>query len=337
MRSTSLGWFASLLLVACGSNSGQMPTGSTTSTPGDMTGPGSSGGQDPAGGNGASTGIGTVMADETLCGASVEITTTKTIDAGKTVAVCAGTVVTISSGASFSIRGTLVVQGTADKPVQFVGAEHRPGGWGGLMIASGGNVVAKYIEIHDALIAIDARAASQFQIDHILVDGSARLLSLGSDGTISHGSLHGLGSSQQATPVAISGSPHLVDTVVDKGIYGGLDLVVIGGAGSAPVFDHVEVADSHCAFHVNDAAGMTLTHSYVHHNAYAIMAGSQPAAVFSHNNFQDNSINIGSCGAITADVQENYFAGEPFDGSCLTLTAGSSAIAPYAADVGPRP
>src|SRR5262252_4142091 len=118
MRSTSLA-FASVLLVACGGNSGGMPTGSTTSTPGDMTpGPGSSGGQDPAGGNGNSsgTGIGTVMADETLCGASVSIATTKTIDVGKTVAVCAGTVITISSGASFTIRGTLIVQGTADKP-----------------------------------------------------------------------------------------------------------------------------------------------------------------------------------------------------------------------------
>jgi len=96
------------------------------------------------------------------------------------------------------------------------------------------------------------------------------------------------------------------------------------------------VADSHCAFHVGDAAGMTLIHSYVHHNAYAIMAGSEPAAVFSHNNFQDNSVNIGACGTIVADVQENYFAGAPFDDSCA-LTAASSASAPYTADVGPRP
>jgi len=319
-----------------------MTPGSGTSG-GNGASPGTGGSASPGtGGSGASgssgTGIGTVVTDDTLCGASVEVTTTRTIDAGKTLTVCAGTVITISAGASFTIRGTLVVQGTADKPVQFAGSEHKPGGWAGFIIVSGGNVVANYIEIHDASNAIDARAGSQFQIDHILVDGSARLLSLASDGTISHGALHGLGSAQSATPVSISGSPHLVDTVMDKGVYNGFDFVVIGGDTSAPVFDHVEVADSHCAFHVGDAAGMTLTHSYVHHNAYAIMAGSEPAAVFSHNNFQDNSINIGSCGTITADVQENYFAGEPFgDGSCPTLTAGTSASTPYTADVGPRP
>jgi hypothetical protein len=281
---------------------------------------------------GSPTGVGEAV-DETLCDPNIAIASTKTIAAGTTTAVCAGTTLTVSPGAGISVQGKLILQGTADKPIKLVGTGSQPAAWAGVLIASGGNLVASHIEIHGARVALDARVLSSYQVDHVTVDTSAQLMNLASEGTISHGALHGLGSSQGASPVTIDGSPHIVDTVIDKGIFGGLDLIIVESG--SPVFDHVEIADSHCGLHIGVATSLTITNSYIHHNSYAMMAGSI-AGTFSHNNFQDNEINVGACGSVSVAVSGNYFAGAPFDGSCSSLASESPAGAPFT-DVGPRP
>jgi parallel beta-helix repeat protein len=337
MKTVSAWVVASFLLVACGgsseSSNGGAPGGSGA-TGGSSGAPAiGSGGTTGAGG---STSVGAVI-DETLCGDNIVVTAAKTIAVGTTTAICAGTTVTFPSGTSLAVLGTLLIQGTADKPVKLVGTTAAQASWNGVIVAAAGNLVANYVEIHGARTGVDARARSNFQIDHILVDTSAELISLASDGTIAHGAFHGLGDQQQASPVLISGSPRITDTVIDKGEYGGIDIIVISGAASAPVFDHVEVADSHCGFHVNDGSGITITNSNIHHNAFAMMLEGSQNSVFTHNNFQDNTFNLGSCAGATANAQQNYFAGSPVDGSCTSLTIGTSAAAVYSSDVGPRP
>jgi hypothetical protein len=190
------------------------------------------------------------------------------------------------------------------------------------------------------MTALAARPGSTFAIDHIVIDTSTMMLVLSSNGTIAHGTMHGLGDSQSSTPVFISSaSPHITDTVLTQALYNGVDFVVVGGGTSAPVFDHVEVADSHCAFHFNDGSGAVISNSYVHHNAYGLMVIGSVNGQVSHNNFQDNSVNIGSCAGGSTLVVDNYFAGDPFgDGSCPNLgVTGVTPPAPYTTGVGPRP
>src|SRR4051812_13593463 len=184
---------------------------------------------------------GATTADETLCG-EVRLAAARTVSAGKTLAICAGSVVTAASpDVPLTVQGKLLVQGTAGKPVKLAG--------GGLVIEAGGDLSASYLEIRSARTAIDARPGSAFTIDHLVIEASDAMLVLASNGTIAHGALHGLGEAQSSTPIeVVDASPRITDTVVDKGAFNGVDMIVVGGANAAPVFDHLEVADSHCAF-----------------------------------------------------------------------------------------
>jgi hypothetical protein len=278
-----------------------------------------------------------VTPDQTLCGA-VQLAMPLTIAAGKTAVICAGATITASAGAGIQVQGTLLVQGTRQAPVKFVGAVHAPDSWVGIVLAGTGTLRATFAEIHHATFGLDARPGSTFEIDHILMDTSTQLLLLETSGTLSHGVLHGLSSEQGISPViVVDASPRLVDTVIDQGLYNGVDMVVVNGAGAAPVFDHMEVADSHCAFHFNEGTGVTISNSVVRHNAYGVMVSASTNGKYLHNNFEDNQIHIGSCvPGLSAQITENYFAGSPLDGSCQYLTVTNAAVTRYLMDVGPR-
>jgi hypothetical protein len=115
-------------------------------------------------------------------------------------------------------------------------------------------------------------------------------------------------------------------------------MVVVDGASSAPLFDHLEVADSHCGFHFNTGNGATISNSFVHHNAYGLMVIASLANHVNHNNFENNVVNIGSCAGGTGELLDDYFAGPPFDRSCDRLmVTGASPMAPYPMGVGPSP
>ena len=309
-------------LVGCGSSS-----------PSPMKDQQGSGGSGPTGAGGAASG------GDTLCG-NVTLSSTKTVAAGQTLTICAGTTIAAADGVSLTVDGTLQIQGTAASPVKLVGATNAAGAWTGLVLNAGAQVTATYLEIHDADTAIAARPGSTYSFDHLVIDTSSALLVLSSDGTIAHGTLRGLGDSQSDSPVLINNaSPQITNTSVTQGLYNGVDMIVIGGTASAPLFDHVEVADSHCAFHFNESTGATISNSFIHHNAYGMMTFESQSGHFNHSNWEDNSINIGTCdGGISDEVAGNYFAGAPFDGSCTSLTATGSATAPYATSVvGPQP
>jgi hypothetical protein len=290
------------------------------------------GGTTPTGADASSGG-------EQLCG-NVALDATRTVAAGTTLTICAGSTLTAASGVSLKVAGTLLVQGTAQSPVKLTGTTGSPGDWTGLVIQAGGQLTATYLEIHAATTGMAALAGAMFNIDHLLIDTSEGMLVLSSSGTIDHGTMRGLGDNQSSTPIYVSNaSPRLSNTSVTEGLFLGVDMIVVGGVSSAPVFDHLEVADSHCAFHFDAGTGATISNSFVHHNAYGFMViGSQDGHVV-HNNFEDNQINIGSCASGSTEVTENYFAGAPFgDGSCGGLAVtGVTPPGPYTTGVGPTP
>jgi hypothetical protein len=274
-----------------------------------------------------------------LCG-NVRLDAAKVVPAGKTLTICAGSTVTAAATASLTVQGKLLVQGAAGKPVKLAGAQATPTGWPGLVVASGGEVSATYLEIRNASTAMETKAGANFTIDHLVIEGCESMLALASGGSIAHGTMHGLGQQQGDSPISINNaSPKFTDTVVNQGAFGGVDMIVVGGAMSSPVFDRMDVADSHCAFHFNSGNGITISNSFIHHNAYGLMVVASQGNHIVHNNFQDNApTNIGTCaGAASAEVKDNYFAGAPFDGSCTRLltATGASPMTPYPTGVGP--
>ena len=331
------GWSLSMSLsmLACNATAPAPVTGGT----GGATVGGTGGAPANVDGGGAG---GAGVADETLCGA-VALAVTRTVPAGKTLAICAGSTITAAaSDVSLTVQGTLLVQGTAQSPVKLIGALGGTDDWGGVIIDAGGAVTATYLELHNASIALAARPGSSFAIDHLVIDSSDAMMILSSSGAIAHGTLRGLGSEQSSTPILVSNaSPHITDTSVTGGYYGGVDMIVVGGPAAAPVFDRLEVADSHCAFHFESGTGATISNSNLHHNAYGLMVIQSVAGHIVHNNFQDNQINIGSCyggAGAPSEVKDNYFAGGPFDDTCAQLSVtGTTPAVPYATGVGPTP
>jgi len=270
----------------------------------------------------------------------VQLAATKVVPAGRTLTICAGSTITAGGPTvALTVQGKLVVQGAAGKPVKLAGAQGGSTGWKGVAVAAGGDVSATYLEIRNASTALETMAGATFTIDHLVIESSDAMLVLASGGSIAHGTLHGLGPMQESTPIAVTdASPRITDTVVTQGAFNGVDMIVVDGESSAPVFDRLEVADSHCAFHFNTATGATISNSFLHHNAYGLMVVSSAAGHVVHNNFQGNQVNIGTCSGGTTEVKDNYFDGPPFDRSCTRLAVtGASPSAPYGAGVGPTP
>jgi hypothetical protein len=303
------------------------------------------GGQVSSGAGGGSTstvdgggGRDVVVADETLCG-DVALADTRTVAAGTTLTICAGSTLTAAPGVSLHVLGRLQIQGTAALPVKLAGSSAEESAWTGIAVDAGGDLSATYLEIHDAEIALSARPGATYAIDHLVIDDSATMLALASDGTIAHGTLRGLGDRQGGSPVYVAGAaPHITDTSITQGSYGSVDMIIIYGAGAAPVFDHVEVADAHCAFHIGNSSGAVFSNSWFHHNSYAFMLGDSIDGQVTHNNFEGNDINLGSCGGGAMLVSDNFFQGAPFDDSCAALSVtGITPPAAYATGVGPRP
>jgi hypothetical protein len=336
---------ALLTLVACGTSnnpaSGDGGTGGAGASGGIGAVTGGSGGAVATGGtvgNGGSSIIPVPDAgapDETLCG-DIELTQTRVVPAGTTLAICAGATIRASAGVSLTVEGTLVSDGTSASPVTIVGATAGAGAWTGLIVQSGGAAIIHYTQIRDASVALVTRAGSSYAIDHLVISNSAHLANLESGGTIAHSEWHALGAAQSGVVIQITdASPEFTDTLIDNSNQS-TDMVHVTGATSAASFDHVEISDAHCALHFATGTNCSITNSYFHDLQYGLMVLASNGTSISHNNFQANVRNIGTCSGGTATVTGNYFDDAAFDGSCSSLTSTGAASAPFT-DVGPRP
>ncbi|HKQ68595.1 MAG TPA: NosD domain-containing protein [Polyangiaceae bacterium] len=324
-------------------------TGTGSSTSAGAGGSGGGGGSAVGAGGGAGVAVGgadagRAKADEELCG-NVALAATKTIAANTITSVCAGAVVSAAAGKNVSIvvQGTLRVEGTMAMPAKFEASAHGAmANWQGIVIDQGGSLVMTYGEVRDAKISLETKAGSTYQIDHVLTEYSDMELKLASTGTIDHGVFHGRGATQSEKPVQIiSASPKITNSLFDKGKGpGGPDTIVVSGAASAPVFDHIDVSASHCAFHFNEGTGATISNSFVHNNTYGLMVEASSMNKIFHNNFVDNAIQLGTCQAsASAEVKDNFFmqrsGGDVFAAECSKLKNTMPAAAAHT-DVGPK-
>jgi hypothetical protein len=266
--------------------------------------------------------MGTLMMNQTLMGMAA-IGGDLTVPAGITLTLAAGTTVTVVSGHALNIQGTLAVKGTAASPVVFNTA---PGAaaWSGIAVANGGTANLAYAQINNAQVAFSAGAGTTYTVDHLSIQTSQNGLDLHANGTVTKTTYVGLGQNQSGSPVAVwDSSPSLTDIQISGG-NNFHDCIIVNGATSAPQFDHTEVSSYHCAYHFNDGTNITVSNSYIHDNAYAVMVSGVMPFHFTTSNLVNNSTaNIGECfgaaGAVTASG--NFYGGAmAFDSTCVNQT-----------------
>lgn len=270
---------------------------------------------------------GTLTKDTTVSG-TVLLDNDTLVPAGVTLTVQPGTTVRVKASKLLSIKGVLAIPGTAAQPVKFL-VDGGTGTWVGINLSGTGQATLSYIELRDALVGLFAMAGTTYVVDHMLIERSDAALTLASTGTITKSVIHGRGVDQISAPVQIiGGAPQLTDVLIDNA-RGNVDMIVVSGTTTSPKFDHLEVTQSHCAFHFNEGQGITLTNSYVHDNSYALMVYGSKGNQLSGNNFVSNSVHIGVCSGGTMTTSGNFFSSAAFDQGCgatLTNTAPAGAM-----------
>jgi hypothetical protein len=285
-------------------------------------------------------------------GEDVMLTETLVVPAGETINVGPGTTFTASMGVKVQVLGTLVVAGSADSKVEFLGAG-TPRSWEGIEIGSGGRLELTHASIGGANLGIHAMAGSSYAVSYTEIGTSFKVAALFADGTFDHCKLHASGDDTfspvnevsvadvNGTMTIIDASPVITHTSFDNSSPL-VDMIRVGGNGS-PVFDHVSVVGAHCGFHTNGGVNNqpVIKNSVLMGMSYGIMAYASKAR-FENNNFMGNSADVGFCFDATAEnavelVGNFYSTGmASLDPTCFEITtADASPAAAAHADAGP--
>ncbi len=331
--------------------------GGASMTPATLAGSGGNGGTASAGtSGGGDAGIGGQApidpAHYDYTAQAVTLTETLTIPAGQTVRVGPGTTFTAGMGMQVLINGTLIVDGTADAPVEFAGAG-TPRSWEGIVIASGGSLTMTHAKIGGATYGILAQVGSSYQVAYSEIGTSFKVAVLYADGSFDHMRFHASGDDtfspvNEVSMDDVNGSLTIIDaspTVTDSSFDNSsplVDMIRIGGKAS-PVFDHVSIVGAHCGLHTNGGVNTmpTIKNSVLQGLSYGIMAYTAKPT-FENCNFIDNGSDIGFCFDATADnaptLIGNYYSSgsASFDASCFDIGKADSAPAAAPLDgVGP--
>jgi len=290
--------------------------------------------------------------DFDYAGENVMLTETLTIPAGETISVGPGTTFTASAGVKVQINGTLVVAGSADSKVKFLGAG-TPRSWEGIVIASGGVLQMTHAEIGGATYGIYAEAGSAYTVDYSELGTSFKVAVLYADGSFDHTKFHASGDDtfspvNEVSVDDVNGSLTIIDaspTVSNSSFDNSsplVDMIRIGGDAS-PVFDHISVKGAHCGFHTNGGVNTVpvIRNSVLEGMSYGIMAYASKAT-FENNNFLGNSADVGFCFDATAEnaptMTGNFYStgNVSYDAACFEIGIPDPSPAAAAhADAGP--
>lgn len=283
--------------------SGGMATGGTevAVSGGDL---GSGGGVEPATGGSQPAGSYDYV-DEV-----VVLTSDLVVPAGETLRVGPGT--TFEAGANVSIRveGTLIVEGTSDRPVRFTG-DGNPRSWPGIVVESGGRVEMTDFEVVDANYGIHAKPGSGYTLEAGEFGNSFKAMVLQADGMVRNARVHatdgfGFALVNEVSIEGVNGTLTIIDaspTVENSTFDGGsnlVDMIRVGG-NSAPTFDHLYITGAHCGIHANgaDRPGIVVRNSIFEGMSYGLMLYTS-APTIEDSVFLNNSADYGFCfGATT--------------------------------------
>jgi hypothetical protein len=254
------------------------------------------------------------------------------IPAGQTLTINPGAVVTIASGVSLTVKGTLKVA-AASNHAKLTGT-----GWTNLFIAQGGTLDADGLDISGAKAAIHtATGNTKADLkDSVIAADSPFDMEAGSVLTVTNSQV-----TANSAGSTIAGNFTMTNVQYNKGSNPGLTLsdaagtmtilnstltgggtqdYVISDTGHQVTVKQTSISGSHCAFHFDSVDSFTIDHVEEANNGVGAMffgSGTGPNTVTA-SNFRDNSeqdLEFGSNknGTIT------------FDGSFVKVPAGSPA------------
>lgn len=242
---------------------------------------------------------------------TVSLTETLVIAAGDTLRVGPGTTFQASEGITVQVDGTLVVEGTTEEPVRFLGNDV-PRSWEGIVINAGGLLELAHTQIGGATYGIHALPGSDFVVERSDLGTSFKAAFLESDGSFDHVAFHASGDQPttlgeldpsvdpDGTLLILNASPSVTHSTFDHSSLAS-DMIRVRGT-SVATFDHLHVTEAHCGFHVQDAMNNSpiMTNSVMLDMPYGIMAyAGKP--VMEGNVFMNNNIDVGFCFTATEE------------------------------------
>ena len=302
---------------------------------------GSDGGADtPAddGGGGGAPGelAGEIGESGTLSG-TVRITASATILPGVQIAVAPGSEIVAAEGVSLTVRGALLVDGSADQPISII-PDQGVNGWIGVVAESGGAVTIRHAIGTRVATLLNCRSgALTCALDQIEFEEVGQVISAGATATLSRARVVDMANAavfvKDGGDLTVSDSELMTSTgdiVVASGGRLLVEYSTIGGT-----VDTYE----HCNIHVGKADALTIRYSNIVTAAFGIMIGGVDGAVVQNNNFEGNGPggDVDPIGLVTAaDFTNNFWDGGPplgLDGEFQVAPAAEARIA----QAGPRP
>lgn len=259
----------------------------------------------------------------------VQVNNAIQIDPGQTLEVTANAVVLFDLDATFSVAGTLTIQGTAEEPVWF---GPQKSNWPGLTVT--GSLTASHLDLMYTSTGVDAKEGSQITLDNTRVIDSDASFKLANGASFDHVTVEG-GNTVRVTGGILS----MVDSVIDLQVpVTGADCINVSGGGLELAYSHL--TGCHCTTHIVYAPlGVSISSSLLDGNSYPMMVAGAVVNL-SHNNLLAGQYNIQDIGGgIEASVAGNYWGGgEPhIDSSNLGQFSGLDDYSTTAfEDVGPR-
>jgi hypothetical protein len=289
------------------------------------------------------TGVGASITGTVSWSDLMNITQTTTIESGASVTVGPGTMITVASGASLVVKGTLTTMGSSAQHVKLSPAT-AGSVWGGVIVQSGGSIDLNYTDIDHTNVPLGCSAgAAQCKADHTsLTNYTGVGMQLATKATLSYMLVENGGSD------GISGTPAAGETVtITDSVFHvtGGDAIVMNGAGNL-TFDHNRVYGNggaapgqHCACHFDSTGTFLVTYNNFEASTFGLMASSMSAqSKVNNNNFINNPDAYGpASGNINpgADLTNNYW-----NGAAPPTLMGNSNTTPYSTTLivgtGPR-
>lgn len=276
---------------------------------------------------------------------TVPLDTSRTVAKGETLRVGPGTTFQAVAGVQLIVEGTMIVEGTVEAPVRFLGAG-MPRSWEGLVVTEGGALEMTHVEIGGATYGIHAMPGSNFTIDYAEFGTSFKCAVIQSDGSIDHSKFHASGdgtfSISSAAPITdvngtltIVGASPMVSNSSFDGSSGLVDMIRVRD-GSAPILDHLYIKSAHCGVHTEGGTNIspTITNTIFEGLAYGVMAYTTKPRI-EGSVFMANGNDVGFCFGATADnvpmLTGNFYTSGTglFDPSCTGI--GTKDASPAAA------
>jgi len=275
---------------------------------------------------------GSIASDATWSG-TVRLTGDADIVVGADITVAAGTVFQSADGATLTVHGSLLVNGTTAKPVRMepvTGATS----WGGVVVESGGVATIHHVTGNSAATFLTCKAgALASTIDSATLSNLGQALDVSSQVTVEKCSINNL--TTNAIVVGTDGDVTITDSV----IYGAPgDLVIVNGGALNVSYTDIgsNAATQHGDIFVSSSTGLSVTYSNLAYATDAVSIGNTNGALFQYNNFVNNDVDVLDLGSNSGiSMSDDYWdSGTPSLGAAFSITTPSPSPI---ATAGPRP